>query len=453
MFFLAGTEASSQKTLTPAVPKKFQDDEGDNFWNSFFDSSPVPVSEKSSPPKKTRPASRRPQAKQKSLSATKLPGTLHRDVKGSQEDDEDQSPVTSERSRQRKPLRLKTSGKLSAKTVKTKEEPVKVEKEESKNDEAVVETGEEETKQAETIETKEETPQVEEVPSVTVEESNIENVENVAKVEQTTEDVQPVKDEPTKELDEVISKDESEKMDDSLKLEDALEKESKDEMDSSGMTISQEPEMLEIPDEDLEQEKQPDSPTDSKSEHSVGTNMLSHERTSSRSDSDFVVINETGTGSEQSSLYNYDTRTSPENGQSPKHYSSSSNGKRSPDSDFSIISEGRFHDMQDSVHSGIHVNTDCAQDSPLSPPQRASPSYSADVESEDQDDKSTAPSSREGLEDHNREEGASTPTPESDLSPTEGPEDDAKRLTAESDGTPRPGEIKVKGELNVLLWL
>ncbi|XP_072028179.1 LOW QUALITY PROTEIN: uncharacterized protein [Amphiura filiformis] len=451
-----GNEAPSPKTPTPPATKKFQDD-SDNFWNSFFDASaasPAPVTaEKSNPPKKTRPSSRRPQAKQKSLGVTKLPGSLHRDIKDEQEDDED-SPVTSERSRQRKPLRLKTSGKSSAKNVKTKEESVKVEKEKSKNeevekeeskrDEVVEESSKIDIKPIEKVEIKEETSEA------VAEQISVAKVEPI---EETIEDTQQIKDESQKEADEVTtcSNDESEKLDDSQKLEDTLEQESKDEMDSSGMTISQEPEMLEIPDEnaELDQVKQPDS-LDSKSENSIGNNMLSHERTSSRSDSDFVVINETGTGSEQSSLYNYDTRTSPEN-QSPKHYSSSSNGKRSPDSDFSIISEGRFHDMQDSVHSGIHVNTDCAQDSPLSPPQRASPSYSADVESEDQDDKSTAPSSREGVEDRNREEGTSTPTPDSDLSPTGGPDEDAKCLRKESEATPRAvrkgsdaGEMKSK---------
>ncbi|XP_038063639.1 TATA element modulatory factor-like [Patiria miniata] len=118
------------------------------------------------------------------------------------------------------------------------------------------------------------------------------------------------------------------------------------------------------------------SPTDAKSEHSVETNPESH--ATSSSSSDFVIINESA-GSEQSSLSNYDTRESPDN-QSPKHFSSSSNGKRSPDSDFSIISEGRFHDVSDSSHQ-IPSLLDALHH------RRDSATYSADVESEDQDER------------------------------------------------------------------
>ncbi|XP_071486412.1 TATA element modulatory factor-like [Diadema antillarum] len=143
------------------------------------------------------------------------------------------------------------------------------------------------------------------------------------------------------------------------------------------------------------------------------------EQTSVKSDSDFVVINE-HTASEQSSVYLYDTRESPEN-ESPKHYSSSSNGKRSPtDSDFSIISEGRFNDMPDSIHSAAQAQDvgNLVEQASIALMQRASPSYSADVESEDQDDKTTPSSStderpRSGSEESStvRDDHNSTPTP------------------------------------------
>ncbi|XP_022093565.1 TATA element modulatory factor-like isoform X2 [Acanthaster planci] len=147
------------------------------------------------------------------------------------------------------------------------------------------------------------------------------------------------------------------------------------------------------------------SPTDVKSEHSVETNPESHATSSS---SDFVVINEFA-GSEQSSLCNYDTRESPDN-QSPKHFSSSSNGKRSPDSDFSIISEGRFHDVSD----GSHQIPSLLDEVPFSS-RRDSAAYSADVESEDQDERevSAFDSSFKSLGSSDElREGSRTPTQE-----------------------------------------
>ena len=143
------------------------------------------------------------------------------------------------------------------------------------------------------------------------------------------------------------------------------------------------------------------SPSSAKSEHSEETNNTS-------SSSDFVVINEF-TASEQSSLSNYDTRESPES-QSPKHFSSSSNGKRSPDSDFSIISEGRFHDMTDiqpvpSLLEPIDVDFN----------PRDSTTCSADVDSEDQDEKEVSCVNTSfkslGSSSEFREEGNRTPTP------------------------------------------
>lgn len=164
------------------------------------------------------------------------------------------------------------------------------------------------------------------------------------------------------------------------------------------------------------------------------------EQTSIRSDSDFVVINE-HTASEQSSVYLYDTRESPEN-TSPKHYSSSSNGKRSPtDSDFSIISEGRFNDMPDSMHAGAQSQDvgNIVEQASMALSHRVSPSYSADVESEDQDDKMTPSSStderprsssEEGL--GIREEHNSTPTPKESESQESLPQ------TEQEEETPRP---------------
>ncbi|XP_041473381.1 TATA element modulatory factor-like isoform X2 [Lytechinus variegatus] len=154
------------------------------------------------------------------------------------------------------------------------------------------------------------------------------------------------------------------------------------------------------------------------------------EQTSVRSDSDFVVINE-HTASEQSSVYLYDTRESPEN-TSPKHYSSSSNGKRSPtDSDFSIISEGRFNDMQDPIHAGAQSQDvgNIVEQASMALIHRVSPSYSADVESEDQDDKLTPSSStderpRSSSEEGNiiKEERTSTPTPKDSQSHESSPQ-------------------------------
>ena len=182
------------------------------------------------------------------------------------------------------------------------------------------------------------------------------------------------------------------------------------------------------------------------------------EQTSVKSDSDFVVINE-HTASEQSSVYLYDTRESPEN-VSPKHYSSSSNGKRSPtDSDFSIISEGRFHDMHDSIHAGPQGQDvgNIVEQASMALIHRVSPSYSADIESEDQDDKAT-PSS--GTDEHPRsnseeeavvrEEQNSTPTPrekgEQDLETSQN-----DKLEKE---TPRPSsEDVLKGKLLMLIFL
>ncbi|XP_071796710.1 uncharacterized protein [Asterias amurensis] len=161
------------------------------------------------------------------------------------------------------------------------------------------------------------------------------------------------------------------------------------------------------------------SPSDSKSEHSEETNATS-------SSSDFVVINEF-TGSELSSLSNYDTRESPES-QSPKHFSSSSNGKRSPDSDFSIISEGRFHDTIDtqripSLLDAIDFN------------RRESTAYSADVDSDNQDEKevSCINTSFKSLSSSSdtREESNRTPTPTQE-------EQDVNS----AEKTPRPFEMK-----------
>lgn len=145
----------------------------------------------------------------------------------------------------------------------------------------------------------------------------------------------------------------------------------------------------------------------------------SDEPESIKSDSDFVVINEL-TQSEHS-LCMYDNRESSDT-HSPKHITYSSNGKRSPtDSDYSIISESRFHDMTDSIpgHGPIEVITNTDEAS-ITCSQRTSPAYSADAESEDLDDKSS-PSTDERVrsgsegdqrcEEQTREEGVVTPTP------------------------------------------
>ncbi|XP_054763059.2 TATA element modulatory factor-like isoform X2 [Lytechinus pictus] len=164
------------------------------------------------------------------------------------------------------------------------------------------------------------------------------------------------------------------------------------------------------------------------------------EQTSVRSDSDFVVINE-HTASEQSSVYLYDTRESPENA-SPKHYSSSSNGKRSPtDSDFSIISEGRFNDMQDPIHASAQSQDvgNIVEQASMALIHRVSPSYSADVESEDQDDKLTPSSStderpRSSSEEGNiiQEERTSTPTPKDSQSHKSSPQSPQEEDTPRS---------------------
>lgn len=150
----------------------------------------------------------------------------------------------------------------------------------------------------------------------------------------------------------------------------------------------------------------------------------SDEPESVKSDSDFVVINDL-TQSENS-LCMFDNRESSDT-HSPKHITYSSNGKRSPtDSDYSIISEGRFHDMTDSIHGHgpieVITNTDEAS---VSCSQRTSPAYSADAESEDLDDKSSPSTDERGRsgseadqireeqirEEQTREEGVVTPTP------------------------------------------
>lgn len=145
----------------------------------------------------------------------------------------------------------------------------------------------------------------------------------------------------------------------------------------------------------------------------------SDEPESVKSDSDFVVINDL-TQSEHS-LCMYDNRESSDT-HSPKHITYSSNGKRSPtDSDYSIISENRFHDMTDNIHGHgpieVMTNTDEAS---VTCSQRTSPAYSADAESEDLDDKSSPSADERGRsgseadqirEEQIREEGVVTPTP------------------------------------------
>ncbi|XP_033096291.1 TATA element modulatory factor-like isoform X2 [Anneissia japonica] len=129
-----------------------------------------------------------------------------------------------------------------------------------------------------------------------------------------------------------------------------------------------------------------ESPSDGKSDQSdAGDDHMSL-----KSDSDFVVISDWN-GSEISSVY--DLRESSAVS-SPKNMSCSSNGKRSPDSDFSVISDGKLSEMQE----GIPMNA-VLHKAPITLSERFSPSYSADTESE-----KSSPS-------HSDHGGRRTPTP------------------------------------------
>ncbi|XP_071964350.1 TATA element modulatory factor-like [Antedon mediterranea] len=129
-----------------------------------------------------------------------------------------------------------------------------------------------------------------------------------------------------------------------------------------------------------------ESPSDGKSDQSDP----SDDHLSLKSDSDFVVISDWN-GSELSSVYDIPQSSTVS---SPKNMSCSSNGKRSPDSDFSVISEGKLSEMHEClpIDTVLHKN-------PVTLSQRFSPSYSADTESE-----KSSPS----LSDHG---GRHTPTP------------------------------------------